>query len=71
MKESIKKWKIIGSMITGVVAMLIIAVSPLAAKLIPQELAGDLIMFLGWAVGILAFITLVAIHCVSEEDERR
>jgi len=71
MKESIKKWKIIGSMITGVVAMLIIAVSPLAAKLISQELAGDLIMFLGWAVGILAFITLVAIHCVSEEDERR
>ena len=67
MSETIKKWKIIGSIITGVVAMLTIAVSPLMAKLMPQELAGDFIMFLGWAAGILAFITLIAIHSVSEE----
>ena len=68
MKETVKKWKIIGSMITGIVAMLAIAVSPLAARLMPQEYAGDFIEFLGWAVGILMFVTLVAIHCVSEED---
>ena len=67
MKETVRKWKVIGSMITGITAMIVIAVSPLAAKLMPQDFAGDFIVFLGWAVGILAFITLIAIHCVSEE----
>jgi len=71
MKETVRKWKVISSMITGVVAMLAIAVSPLAARLMPQEFMGDFIVFLGWAVGILAFMTLIAIHCVSEEDEEK